>query len=340
MTHLGYVKRLPVNEYKSQRRGGKGIIAHKTKEEDFVEKIYVSSTHDDILFFTNFGKVYSIKGYEIPEAQRTARGRAVVNLIQLSPGEKVEALVPISDEMIEDFRRKEEAGEQVPCIMMATKNGLIKKTSVTEFASIRKVGKKAISIVEGDELISVALTTGADEIIIASHEGKCIRFSENDVRMMGRDTQGVRSMDLADDDTVVDMLIVNPNKEIITISENGYGKRSSLEDYRLQQRAGKGIKAGVFNEQTGKLASLKQVAEDEDVMAIADNGTIIRIHADEISRIGRDTKGVHVMRLDSGKIATIAITPRAEEEEEVAEEGAENVPNVETTETSTNETQE
>ncbi len=339
MTHLGYVKRLPVNEYKSQRRGGKGIIAHKTKEEDFVEKIYVSSTHDDILFFTNFGKVYSIKGYEIPEAQRTARGRAVVNLIQLSPGEKVEALVPISDEMIEEFKRKEEAGEQVPCIMMATKNGLIKKTAVTEFSSIRKVGKKAIAIVGGDELISVALTNGSDEIIIASHEGKCIRFSETDVRMMGRDTQGVKSMDLADDDNVVDMLIVNPDKEIITISENGFGKRSSLEDYRLQQRAGKGIKAGVFNEQTGKLASLKQIAEDEDVMAIADNGTIIRIHADEISRIGRDTKGVHVMRLDSGKIATIAITPRAEEEEEVVE-NVDGETTVETTENPTTETNE
>ena len=315
MTHLGYVKRIPVSEYKSQRRGGKGIIAHKPKEEDFVEKMYISSTHDDILFFTNFGKVYSIKGYEIPEAQRTARGRAIVNLIQLSPDEKVEALVPISDELIADFKAKEDAGEEVPCIMMATRNGLIKKTSITEFASIRKVGKKAISIVEGDELISVALANGNDEVIIASHEGKCIRFSETDVRPMGRDTQGVKSMDLNDNDYVVDMLIVNPDKEIITISENGYGKRSSLEDYRLQQRAGKGIKAGIFNEQTGKLASLKQIADDEDIMAIADNGTIIRIHANEISRIGRDTKGVHVMRLDSGKIATIAITPASEDEE-------------------------
>ncbi len=322
MTHLGYVKRIAVSEYKSQRRGGKGIIAHKPKEEDFVEKMYISSTHDDILFFTNFGKVYSIKGYEIPEAQRTARGRAIVNLIQLSPDEKVEALVPISDEMLEDFKRKEEAGEDVPCIVMATKNGLIKKTSITEFASIRKVGKKAIAIVDGDELISVALASGTDEIIIASKEGKCIRFSETDVRPMGRDTQGVKSMDLSVGDHVVDMLIVNPEKEIITISENGYGKRSSLEDYRLQQRAGKGIKAGVFNEQTGKLASLKQISEDEDVMAIADNGTVIRIHANEISRIGRDTKGVHVMRLDSGKIATIAITP-ASEDEDIVEDGAE-----------------
>jgi len=322
MTHMGYVKRIPVSEYKSQRRGGKGIIAHRPKDEDFVENMYVSSTHDDILFFTNFGKVYSIKGYEIPEAQRIARGRAIINLIQLSNGEKVEALIPISDELITEFKEKEESGQEVPCIIMATKNGLIKKTSITEFESIRKGGKIAISIVEGDELISVGLVKGDNEIIIASHEGKCIRFSETDVRPMGRDTRGVKSMELGDDDYVVDMLVVNPDKEIITMSENGYGKRSSLEDYRLQQRAGKGIKAGVFNEQTGKLASLKQVAEDEDIMCISDNGTIIRIHANEISRIGRDTKGVHIMRLNSGMIATIAITPSSPDEEEI--DGEEN----------------
>ena len=315
MTHMGYVKRIPVSEYKSQRRGGKGIIAHKPKEEDFVENMYVSSTHDDILFFTNFGKVYSIKGYEIPEAQRIARGRAIVNLIQLSQGEKVEALIPISDDMKADFKVKEENGEEVPCIIMATKNGLIKKTSIAEFESIRKVGKIAISIVDGDELISVGLTKGEDEIIIASHDGKCIRFSEKDVRPMGRDTRGVKSMELSSTDYIVDMLVVDKDKEIITMSENGYGKRSSLEDYRLQQRAGKGIKAGVFNEQTGKLANLKQVSDEEDVMCIADNGTIIRIHANEISRIGRDTKGVHIMRLNSGKIATIAITPASKDEE-------------------------
>ena len=313
-THLGYVKRIPVSEYKSQRRGGKGIIAHKPKEEDFVDGMYVSSTHDDILFFTNFGKVYSIKGYEIPEAQRTARGRAIVNLIQIADGEKVEALIPISDALIESIKEKEANNLPVPCIVMATKNGLIKKTSIAEFSSIRKSGKIAISITDNDELISVGLTNGNDEIMIASHEGKCIRFSETDVRQMGRDTQGVKSMDLSETDSIVDMLVVNPEKEIVTISEYGYGKRSSLEDYRLQQRAGKGIKAGVFNNQTGKLATLKQVSEDEDIMAITDNGTIIRIHANEISHIGRDTKGVHVMRTGESKIVTVAITPAGEEE--------------------------
>ena len=313
-THLGYVKRIPVAEYKSQRRGGKGIIAHKPKEEDFVDGMYVSSTHDDILFFTNFGKVYSVKGYEIPEAQRMARGRAIVNLIQIAEGEKVEALIPISDALMESIKEKEANNEPVPCIVMATKNGLIKKTSIAEFASIRKTGKIAISITDNDELISVGLTNGNDEIMIASREGKCIRFSETDVRQMGRDTQGVKSMDLSNDDSIVDMLVINPEKEIMTISEYGYGKRSSLDDYRLQQRAGKGIKAGVFNEQTGKLSALKQVSEDEDIMVISDNGTIIRIHANEISHIGRDTKGVHIMRLNSGKIATIAITPASEDD--------------------------
>lgn len=310
MTHSGYIKRLPVSEYHTQRRGGKGITAHRPKDEDFIVNMFVSSTHDDVLFFTNRGKVYSIKGYEIPEAQRTARGRAIVNLIQLGEGETVQAVVPLK-EGTEGY------------IAMATRRGLIKKTALTEFASIRKVGKIAISIVEGDELISVQLTSGEDEIIMASHEGKCIRFSEKDVRPMGRDTQGVKSMDLGENDRLVDMAVIKPDCEIITITENGYGKRSDIEDYRLQGRAGKGIKAGVFNEKTGKLVNLKLVHEDEDVMIIADNGIIIRIAAKDISKIGRDTQGVRVMKLGEGKVAVVAITPHGEEKEEEGEEGAE-----------------
>ncbi len=310
MTHSGYIKRLPVSEYHTQRRGGKGITAHKPKEEDFIENMFVSSTHDDILFFTNRGKVYSIKGYEIPEAQRTARGRAIVNLIQLGENEKVQAVVPLK-EGTEGY------------IAMATKRGLIKKTALTEFASIRKVGKIAISIVEGDELISVQLTGGHDEIIMASREGKCIRFNEEDVRPMGRGAQGVRSMNLGADDRLVDMAVIKPECEVITITENGYGKRSDIEDYRLQQRAGKGIKAGVFNEKTGKLVNLKLVGEDEDVMIIADSGIIIRVAAKDISKIGRNTQGVRVMKLGEGKVAVVAVTPHGEEKEEEGEEGAE-----------------
>lgn len=310
MTHSGYIKRLPVSEYHTQRRGGKGITAHRPKDEDFIVNMFVSSTHDDVLFFTNRGKVYSIKGYEIPEAQRTARGRAIVNLIQLGEGETVQAVVPLK-EGTEGY------------IAMATRRGLIKKTALTEFASIRKVGKIAISIVEGDELISVQLTSGEDEIIMASHEGKCIRFSEKDVRPMGRDTQGVKSMDLGENDRLVDMAVIKPDCEVITITENGYGKRSDIEDYRLQGRAGKGIKAGVFNEKTGKLVNLKLVHEDEDVMIIADNGIIIRVAAKDISKIGRATQGVRVMKLGEGKVAVVAITPHGEEKEEEGEEGAE-----------------
>ena len=301
MTHMGYVKRMPVSEYKTQRRGGKGITAHKTKDEDFIDNIFVSSTHDDILFFTDKGKVYSIKGYMIPEAQRTARGRAVVNLIQIEQDEKVCFIVPLK------------AGTE-GYIAMATRNGLIKKTALSEFASIRKVGKIAISLGEGDSLISVQLTSGEDELIIASHEGKCIRFSEKDVRPMGRDTQGVKSMTLVDD-YVVDMAVIKEGYEILTMTENGYGKRSDVEDYRLQQRSGKGIKAGNFNEKTGKLVALKLISDAEDVMIITSAGIIIRVRANEISRIGRDTQGVRIMRIDDSLVSSVAITPKEEEEE-------------------------
>lgn len=306
MTHSGYVKRQPVAEYKAQRRGGMGVTAHKPKEEDFVEKLFISSTHDSILFFSSFGKVYCIKGYEIPEAQRQARGRAIVNLLQIAQDEKITAMIPL-------------AKDTTGYIAMATRKGLIKKTSLDEFANIRKVGKIAIKINEGDELISVQFTTGEDELIIASKEGKCIRFKESDVRPMGRDTQGVRAMSLNEDDYLVDMLVVKPDCEILTLTSNGYGKRSEVEDYRLQGRAGKGIKAGVFNEKTGFLVNLKIVNESEDIMIISNNGTIIRMHVSDISKIGRNTQGVRVMRLKGSTVATVAIAPREEEETETEE---------------------
>ena len=302
MTHFGYIKRIPVAEYRSQRRGGRGVTAHKPKEEDFVSNIFVCSTHDDLLFFTNKGKVFSIKGYEIPEAARAARGRAIVNLLQLTEGEKVESVIPRTE-------------GQEGFIVMATKRGLIKKTAISGFDRIRKVGKLAINIVEGDELISVQFSDGKDEIMMASYHGKVIRFSEEDVRPMGRDTQGVRSMKLNDGDYLVDMLVVKEGYCVLTMTENGFGKRCELEEYRLQSRAGKGTKAGILNEKTGYLVNLKLVGEDEDVMAIADNGTIIRIHANEISKIGRDTQGVRVMRLTDAKVACVAITPAGDEEE-------------------------
>lgn len=308
LTHGGYIKRLPVSEYRSQRRGGRGVTAHKPKEEDFVEKMFVCSTHDRLLFFTNYGKVYAAVAFTIPEAQKTARGRALINLLQLSDGERVTSVIADN-----------ESGEGF--IAMATKEGLIKKTSIKEFDNIRKTGKIAVNLQEGDELISVDFTTGENEMIVASRSGKCIRFSETDVRPTGRDTQGVKAMELDDDDYVVDMVILKEGYDIFTISNNGFGKRSDVEDYRLQNRGGKGIKAGVFDEKTGKLANLKQVSDAEDIMIITDTGTIIRIHADEISKIGRDTKGVIIMRTDdNAEVATVSVTPRDDEEDEPAED--------------------
>lgn len=308
MTHCGYVKRLPVTEYRTQRRGGRGVTAHKPREEDFVETMFISNTHDDLLFFTNFGKVYCIKAYEIPEAEKTARGRAIVNILQLSGGEKVTTVIP---------RKEDSTGN----LFMATKNGLVKKTDLKEFESIRKGGKIAISLVEGDELISVEMTTGYDEIIVASHEGKCIRFSEEEVRPMGREAQGVISMRLDEGDYVVDMAVIRNGCEVITVSEYGFGKRSSVVDYRLQSRAGKGIKAGVFNEKTGKLVNLKLVDPENDIMLIADTGIVIRIRAKEISKIGRDTLGVRIMKFkDGGKVVSVSATPASADE---LEEGSE-----------------
>ena len=295
MTHFGYIKRIPVAEYKTQNRGGQGVITHKTKEDDFVENLFITSTHDDVLFFTNFGKVYSIKGYEIPEGQKTAKGRAIVNLLELAENEKVTAVIPITQETEGN-------------LIMATKNGMIKKTVLDEYRSIRKVGKIAISLQENDELISVQITSGKDHILTATHEGKCIRFSEEEVRPLGRDTMGVKSMKLNPDDYVVDMIALKPDHDILTITEQGYGKRSSTDDYRLQVRGGKGVKAGVFNEKTGKLVNLKQVTDNEDVMLIANNGTIIRLRATSITKIGRDTQGVRIMKLkEDSKVVCVAI---------------------------------
>lgn len=312
MTHFGYVKRLPTSEYKIQHRGGKGVTAHKPKEEDFVENMFVTCTHDDLLFFTNRGRVYSIKAYEVPEAEKTARGRAIVNLLQLSDGEKVNAVIPIKEDQQQGY------------LMMATKHGLIKKTALSQFSQIRKVGKIAIVLTEGDELISVQQTCGRDEILIAASSGKCIRFSEEDVRVMGRGTQGVRSMKLDDDDYIVDMAVLKPGYEILTVSQYGYGKRTDMEEYRLQSRAGKGIKAGTFTEKTGRLVNMKMVSPDDDIMIIADNGIIIRLRAKEVSKIGRDTQGVRMMKMkNQGNVVCVAVASPEPEIEEDGEEPAE-----------------
>ncbi len=307
ITHGGYIKRLPVEEYKAQGRGGKGITAHRPKDEDYVEKMFVCCTHDPILLFSSKGKVYSIKGYEIPEANRTARGRAIVNVVQLDQGEKIEAVLPVLE-------------NGTGYLVMATEKGLIKKTHTDEFKRIAKNGKIAIKLNDDDRLIAVRFTTGEDEILVASRGGKCIRFSEKDVRPTGRGTQGVKAITLAKEDIVVDMLIVDTSYDLFTLTSLGYGKRSNMQDYRLQSRGGKGIKAGIFNEKTGYLINLKPVTDDNDIMIITTGGTIIRMHADTISCIGRSTRGVRVMNVKGSLVATVDITERDDEAETQAPE--------------------
>jgi len=308
LTHSGYIKRQPVNEYKTQKRGGVGVNAHKTKEDDFVEKMFISNTHDNLLFFTSRGRVFCQKTYTVPEAQKAAKGRAMINLLQLAQNESVTEILRFTQDI---------KGH----LVMATKKGLIKKTSVEEFRHINKNGKIAIKLVDDDSLISVDITNGRDEIIVASHEGKCIRFSEEDVRKMGRNSQGVKSISLNKKDYVVDMSVIKKGCQILTISENGYGKRSDPNDYRLQTRGGKGIKAGVFNDKTGKLVNLKQIKADQDVILISDNGTIIRLEGEQISKIGRNTQGVKIMRLKDKNYRVVCASVTEHEEE--IEEGEE-----------------
>ena len=307
MTHGGYIKRQAVSEYHSQHRGGVGITGHKAKDDDFVEKLFIAHTHQDLMFFTNLGKAFVLKGWEIPEASKTARGRAMVNLLQLVPGEKVQAILRLPEEK-EGYN-----------LILATKQGLIKRTALTEFESVKRNGKIAIKFNEDDELIEAVLTTGDDELIMASSEGYCIRFNENTVRLVGRTAMGVKSMRLSEGAYMVDLAVVHENSEILTITSQGYGKRSSVAEYPLQGRAGKGVKAGVFNDKTGDLVNLKVLDDNADVMMITDNGIVIRVHADEISRIGRTTQGVRIMRLknDKATVVSVALAPYEEETPEV-----------------------
>lgn len=311
MSHAGYIKRMAVSEYRTQRRGGIGVAAHKTKEEDFVEYIFIGNSHQKYMIFTSTGKAFAKKGYEIPEASRMARGRAIINLLEIGQEEKIKAILPIPEDT---------AGKY---LVLATKQGLIKKTPLEEFDQINRTGKIAIKFNEDDELISAVLTNGEDELIIAANNGNVIRCSEKDVRPMGRSARGVKAMDLDDGETLVDVAVIrDAEQEVITVTTNGYGKRSSLDDYRLQRRAGKGIKAGTFNEKTGDLASLKILEKGNDLMLITDSGIVIKVSTDDISRFGRTSQGVRIMKMKDGddKIASIAIAPNEDElEKEVSE---------------------
>ena len=313
VTHDGYIKRLAVDEYRTQRRGGVGVTALKTKEEDFVENVIATNTHVPLLFFSNKGKVYRIKGWQIPETGKNSKGRAMVNLLTLGEGEKINAYVPMP-------------ADSTGYLTMATKGGLIKRTSVDEFIRINTNGKIAISLTEGDELIGVQLTSGEDELLMASTGGKCIRFAESDVRATGRTSQGVRSIKMDAGEEVVDMTKVKDGVEVFTLTQKGYGKRSDISEYSLQGRAGKGVKAGNLTDKTGNIVNLKLVdPANDDIIIIADNGVTIRIHADEVSKMSRATQGVKVMRLkdESAQVVACAIVPRSEDEEVThLEEGA------------------
>ena len=315
LTHFGYVKRIPRTTYRSQNRGGKGVMGMTTREEDYAERLLVTSTHAEIMFFTNKGRVYSLKGYEIPEAGRTARGTAIVNLLQLDGGEKVTAMIPLPKEREEGY------------LVMATRNGLIKKTGSDEFANLRKMGLIAIALREDDELIGVELTQGDSELMLATRMGQAIRFSESDVRPMGRNSMGVRSIDLSEGDEVIDVAKVEEGKQVLAITQNGYGKRTDISEFRAQSRGGKGILAMRLTEKTGLMAAQLLVSEHEDVMLITDNGTIIRMPVDDISVIGRVSQGVRVMRVeDEGRIVGVTATERDEDavEETVEETDEEN----------------
>ena len=308
LTHFGYVKRIPRATYRSQNRGGKGVMGMTTREEDYAEKLLVTSTHAEIMFFTNRGRLYSLKGYEIPEAGRTARGTAIVNLLQLDGGEKVTAMIPLPREREEGY------------LVMATRNGLIKKTALEEFANLRKSGLIAVALREDDELIGVELTHGESELIMATRMGQAIRFSESDIRAMGRNSMGVRSIDLAEGDEVIAVAKVEEGKNVIAITQNGYGKRTELSEFRVQSRGGKGIMAMRLTDKTGLMAAQLLVGEDEDLMLITDDGTIIRMPVSDISVIGRVAQGVRVMRVaEESRIVGVTVTEREEEAEEDVE---------------------
>jgi len=308
LTHFGYVKRIPATTYKAQRRGGKGIMGITTREEDFVERLFVTSTHNYVLFFTTKGRMYKLKAYEIPEAGRQAKGTAIVNLLQLDPEEKVTAAI-----CVKDF-------EPDKYLFFATRKGVVKKTDFMSYHSNRKGGLAAIVLDEDDELINVKLTDGNEDILLSTRHGMCIRFNESDVRPLGRVSHGVRGIRLAEGDYVVGMSAAKEDADLLVVTENGYGKKTSLAEYKTQNRGGQGVNTYRLSETTGDVAGIKVVTESDDIMLITSDGTIIRMKTREISRIGRLTKGVRLMRLNDVQVVSIARTEEQEEEEELMPE--------------------
>lgn len=307
LTSQGYVKRLPVSEYKSQHRGGRGVNAHKTKEEDVVTDMFVVNSHDDLMFFSNLGKVYVLRAYNIPEAGRQNKGRALVNLLPIDSDEKINTILK--------FERDDSA-----FLVLATKKGLIKKTKLSEFDNVRKNGKIAIKLNDGDNLVSAKIVHPGDELLIASDNGKCLRFSEKAIRLVGRTSQGVKGMKIEPDENIIDMIAIDPTLDLLTVTEKGYAKRSKVSDYRLQGRRGKGLKAGVFNDKTGKVVALRPIDEDKDILAISGDGVMIRTSADSINLVSRTSLGVRLMKVSANdKVVSVAVVDKDENSEELVD---------------------
>ena len=298
LTHYGYIKRMPIDTYRSQKRGGKGITGMATRESDFVKEIFIASTHDTILFFSNKGKLYKLRGYEVPEAGRTAKGTAIVNLLSLDPGEKISAVIPLQNFAEGKY------------LLMATKNGLIKKTALKEYDTTRRTGLQGITLKDDDELIGVRLTDGEDNVVLVTKNGLCITFDEKEVRPIGRVSQGVIGIRLDEDDEVIGMesVIVGGKATLLAITENGFGKRTELDEYRVQKRGGRGVITYKITPKTGKLIGVRIANEEDDVMLVTDTGTIIRLQVKDISILGRSTQGVTLMRTSDGvKVVSMEI---------------------------------
>jgi len=312
ITHLGYIKRMPVTTYKSQNRGGKGIKGMKTRDDDFIQSVFITTTHHYILFFTNRGKAYRLKAYEVPEASRVARGTAIVNLLQLEPGEKVTAIIPLK------------AYEEDICILMATKKGIIKRSSIMDYQNIRKTGLIAIGLKEEDDLIEVKLSRGEEQIILGTKQGQCICFEEEEVRKTGRVSQGVRGMNMNEDDEVIGMQLVSQGEDLLILGEKGYGKRTRMTLFKPQRRGGKGVKFYKIMEKTGNVVGMKAVHKDNEMIVISTEGIIIRIRVGEVSRYGRVTSGVKIMNVDTdihvAALARVKEIVAEEVEDEVKEE--------------------
>ena len=307
LTHYGYVKRQPTGVYHSQRRGGRGITGLTRRDEDFVEELFIGSTHDYILFVTDQGRVYRIKGYEIPEGSRTAKGVNIVNLLPLAPDEKVQTMLKVSAESDEGY------------LIMVTKNGVIKRTPLASYRNIRKSGLIAISMDEGDSLAWTRITSGSDELIVATHNGMAIHFTEEDVRVVGRVARGVKAITLDEGDYVVGMATIREGGELLTVTEQGLGRRTPISEYRLQYRGGKGIKN--YSGKGGAVAGVKVVDPQDDIILISLEGIIIRMHVEDINVQSRYAGGVRVMRLgETDRVVTVARTPREEEEPDAAED--------------------